>query len=148
MRYLTVNEVKAAVPADVLARLTDDDPSHSITEKIIDDTKIEAAIGWAEAYVDAQLAKRYIVPLDLEAISSEGARDLVKEASLQMTVYRLYARVEQEGVAKDKRELADRTLTDLASGKIELPGAEQRARERIRYKAPDARFSVNTGEDN
>lgn len=147
MRYLTVNEVKAAVPTDVLARLTDDDVSHSITEKVIDDAKIEAAILWAEAYVDAQLAKRYIVPLDLEAIQSDGARDLVKEASLQMTVYRLYARVEQEGVAKDKRELADRTLTDLACGKIELPGAEQRARERIRYKAPKPRFSVNIDED-
>jgi phage gp36-like protein len=147
MRYLTVNDVKAAVPADVLARLTDDDPSHSITEKVIDDTKIEAAILWAEAYVDAQLAKRYIVPLDLAAIQSDGARDLVKEAALQMTVYRLYARVEQEGVAKDKRELADRTLTDLASGKIELPGAEERARERIRYKAPKPRFSQNTEED-
>lgn len=147
MRYLTVNEVKAAVPADVLARLTDDDVSHSITEKVIDDAKITAAILWAEAYVDAQLAKRYIVPLDLTAIQSEGARDLVKEASLQMTVYRLYARVEQEGVAKDKRELADRTLTDLASGKIELPGAEQRARERIRYKAPKPRFSQNVEED-
>jgi phage gp36-like protein len=143
MRYLTVDEVKAAVPADVLARLTDDDVSHSITEKVVDDAKITVAIGWAEAYVDAQLAKRYIVPLDLTAIQSDGARDLVKEASLQMTVYRLYARVEQEGVAKDKRELADRILTDLASGKIELPGAEQRARERIRYRAPKPRFSVN-----
>jgi phage gp36-like protein len=143
MRYLTIEDVKAAVPADVLARLTDDDPAHSITEKIIDDAKIEAAILWAEAYVDAQLAKRYVVPLDLVAINSDGARDLVKEASLQMTVYRLYARVEQEGVAKDKRELADRTLTDLASGKIELAGAEERARERIRYQAPKPRFSVN-----
>jgi phage gp36-like protein len=146
MRYLTVNEVKAAVPTDILGRLTDDDVSHSITEKVIDDAKIEAAIGWAEAYVDAQLAKRYVVPLDLEAIDSDGARDLVKEAALQMSVYRLYARVEQEGVAKDKRELADRTLGDLASGKIARPGAEERARVRIRYKAPDARFSQNTEE--
>lgn len=147
MRYLTVNDVKAAVPADVLARLTDDDPSHSITQKVIDDTKIEAAILWAEAYVDAQLAKRYVVPLDLAAIGSDGARDLVKEATLQMSIYRLYSRIEQEGVAKDKRELADRTLGDLASGKIELAGAEERARVRIRYKAPKPRFSVNTGEE-
>jgi len=143
MRYLSVDEVKAAVPADVLARLTDDDASHSITEKVIDDAKIEAAILWAEAYVDARLAKRYVVPLDLEALDSDGARDLVKEAALQMSVYRLYARVEQEGVAADKRELADRTLSDLAAGKIELPGASERARVRIRYQAPDARFSVN-----
>ena len=139
MRYLAVDAVKAAIPTDVLARLTDDDVSHSITEKVIDDAKIEAAILWAEAYVDAQLAKRYIVPLDLGAIQSDGARDLVKEASLQMTVYRLYARVEQEGIAKDKRELADRTLTNLASGKIEIPGADERARERIRYRAPERR---------
>ena len=124
MRYLEVNEVKAAVPADVLARLTDDDPSHSITEKVTDDAKIEAAILWAEAYADAQLIKRYVAPLDLGAIESDGGRDLVKEATLQMTVYRLYARVEQEQVAKDKRELADRTLADLSSGKMELPGAE------------------------
>ncbi len=147
MRYITVNDVKAAVPPDVLARLTDDDTSHSITEKVIDDAKIEAAIGWAEAYVDAQLAKRYIVPLDLTAISSDGARDLIKEASLQMSIYRLYARVEQEGVAKDKRELANSTLSDLASGKIELAGAEERARVRIRYQAPKPRFSQNTEEE-
>lgn len=146
MRYLTVDDVKAAVPADVLARLTDDDVSHSITDKVTDDTKIEAAILWAEAYVDARLAKRYLVPLDLASISSDGARDLVKEASLQMSVYRLYARVEQEGVAADKRELADKTLSALASGSVELPGAEERARERIRYQAPDRRFSQNTGE--
>lgn len=147
MRYLTVNEVKANVPADVLARLTDDDPAHSITQKAIDDDKIEAAILWAEAYVDAQLVKRYVVPLDLAAIESDGGRDLVKEATLQMTVYRLYARVEQEQVAKDKRELADRTLADLSSGKMELPGAEERARNRIIYKAPKARFSVNREEE-
>jgi phage gp36-like protein len=147
MRYLTVNDVKAAVPNDVLARLTDDDPSHSITEKVIDDAKIEAAILWAEAYVDAGLAKRYVVPLDLLSIGSDGARDLIKESCLQMTVYRLYSRVEQEGVAKDKRELADRTLAALASGKIEIPGAQERARVRIRYKAPDPRFSVNKDEE-
>lgn len=147
MRYLSVDDVKAAVPADVLGRLTDDDRSHSITEKVIDDAKIEAAILWAEAYVDAQLAKRYVVPLDLLAIGSDGARDLVKEAALQMSIYRLYSRVEQEGVARDKRELADSTLSDLASGKIELPGAEERARERIRYKAPRPRFSENIEED-
>jgi len=144
MRYLTVNEVKSAVPEDILARLTDDDPSHSITEKVADDEKIETAINWAEAYVDAQLAKRYIVPLDFEEVDSDGARNLIREAVLQMTVYRLYSRVEQEGVAKDKRELADRTLSQLASGKIEIPGAQERSRVRIRYKAPDPRFSVNS----
>ncbi|MBD3285801.1 DUF1320 domain-containing protein [candidate division WOR-3 bacterium] len=146
MRYLTVDEVKASVPADVLARLTDDDPSHSITEKVIDDVKIEAAINWAEAFVDARLAKRYVVPLNLDGIGSDGARDLVKEAALQMSVYRLYSRVEREGVARDKRELADKTLSALASGKIEIPGAEERARARIRYKASEPRFSVKTDE--
>ncbi|GEM_PF-1880483 len=147
MRYLTVNDLKAAVPADVLARLTDDDVSHSITEKRIDETKLEAAILWAEAYVDARLAKRYIVPLDLANIASDGARDLIKEAALQMAVYRLYSRVEREKVAKDKRELADKTLEDLASGSIELPGANQRARVRIRYQSPATRFSINKGDE-
>lgn len=147
MRYLTVDEVKSAIPEDVLARLTDDDPAHSITQKITDDSKIESAILWAEAYADSQLAKRYVAPLDLAAIGSDGARDLIKEATIQMTIYRLYARVEQEAVAKDKRELADRTLADLASGKIELPGAEERARARIRYRAAKPIFSSNTDEE-
>jgi phage gp36-like protein len=147
MRYLTVDEVKSAIPSDVLARITDDDPSHSITQKVIDDSKIESAILWAEAYVDSQLAKRYVVPLELTTLGSDGARDLIKEAVIQMTIYRLYARVEQEAVAKDKRELADRTLADLASGKIELPGAEERARARIRYRATRTLFSTNTDEE-
>jgi phage gp36-like protein len=146
VRYLAVSDLRATVPPDVLARLTDDDPTHSINLKVIDEEKIEAAILWAEAYVDAQLAKRYVVPLDFAAIESDGGRDLVKEATLQMSVYRLYARVEQEQVAKDKRELADRTLGDLSSGKMELSGAEQRARNRILYKAPKARFSANREE--
>jgi len=146
MRYITLDEVKASVPADVLARLTDDDPSHSITEKVIDEGKIQTAILWAEAYVDAALSKRYIVPIDLEHLTSDAARDLVKEACLEMTVYRLYSRVEQEAVAKDKLALVEKTLSDLSSGRIELAGAEERALARIRYKAPKPRFSTNNSD--
>ena len=122
--------------AETLARLTDDNPSHSISHKVIDNTKIEAAILWAEAYVDAQLVARFIVPLDLTEIESENTHRHIKNSVLEMTIYRLYARVEQEGVAKDKRQSADVRLSRILSGDLELIGAQERPRKGILYRSP------------
>ncbi len=136
MRYLQVETVKEFIDPKLLARLTDDAPSHSIEQKVIDNTKIEAAILWAEAYVDAQLVTRFVVPIDLAGIERESTHRYIKESVLEMTIYRLYARVELEGTAKEKRESADNRLARILSGDLELIGVQERPHKNIRYREP------------
>jgi len=143
-RYLTIQQVKDDIPAEILKWLTygADHPNTDPTTWTIDDDKIASAISRAEDNVDTKIAKRYQVPLDLG--SADGAAsEIIRQAALLLVQHVLYSKV---GHADEKRsELAQAlsTLDSIAKGERELPGVEVQARKRVYYTAPQPKFSRN-----
>ena len=141
-RYITIQDVRSEIPEDILARLTDDDASKDADQKVIDDTKIAAAIRYAEARIDNALAKRYKVPINLADLEEEAARDAIAQAAINLVYHKLYSRVGKPDAHSDKKKMADTFLAEVASGQRELVGAETLSRTRIKYVAPKAKFST------
>ena len=140
-RYITVQAVKDAVPADILARLTDD--REDISPPEIQESKIEASMTKAEAFIDASLAKRYFVPLVLSELPDEVG-ELIRPLALDMTVYFLYARVEQWAKVKDKRDQVKTVLDAIVAGSMEIPGARERRKAGVKFVAAEPIFSKKT----
>lgn len=144
-RYITIQQVKDQIPNEILAWATYgvDHPSIDPTAWTVDETKIANAISFAEGDVDSKISKRYKVPLDLESVTEEAARDIVIQAALLLAVHKLYDRIGHGDEVRSKLAQALTRLDSIASGAIELPGAESQARARIRYAAPKSTFSSN-----
>ena len=146
-RYVSIADVKAEIPDDILARLTDDDASKSADQKVVDETKIAAAIRYAEARIDNALAKRYKVPVKLSELEEAAARDAIVQAAVNLVYHKLFSRVGKPDAHSDKKKMADDFLKEVASGERELAGAETVSRTRIHYVAPKAKFSTTDDAD-
>jgi len=141
-RYVSIAEVKAEIPDSILKWATYgvDNPDTLPATWTIDETKIAQAIAFAEGDVDSKVSKRYRVPLDLEALKEEAAREIIKQAALLLAVHKLYCRVGHGDEVRSKIAQALTRLDAIAKGDIELPGAEAQARKRIYYDAPERVF--------
>lgn len=153
-RYVTIQEVKDKVPADILKWLTDGNPQGNPATWTVNDTKIAGAITEAEATVDSWLSKRYVTPLDLTQLTNTAAGDKIRLAAFLLTRYYLYRGANQADATEAKglwmqavgSEQQQGILRNIASGAIELPGAEQVSRTRIYRSAPKRVFGTPASE--
>jgi len=141
-RYVTIAQFLAAFDAELLKELTDGDPTKNPSEWVIDQDKIAAAIAMAEGSADRYISKRYKTPLSLENITDEAACDIVKQAVLDLALYRLYAKKGYASNTEAKALYAGAAdaLKGISEGSTELPGAETQSRKRTLYSAPRRRF--------
>lgn len=141
-RYVTIAQFLAAFDAELLKELTDGDPTKNPSEWVIDQDKIAAAIAMAEGSADRYISKRYKTPLSLETITDEAACDIVKQAVLDLALYRLYAKKGYASNTEAKALYAGAAdaLKGISEGSTELAGAEEQSRDRILHSAPRRLF--------
>jgi phage gp36-like protein len=121
MGYLSNSDIETRVGAAVYVQLTDDSGSGVANEAVVD----EARAG-AEGEVDAHLARRYAVPIDLTRHPELSG--ILTSIALDLAEHRLRLRrppVPQEATAG--REAAIAWLKAVASAEIDLPAATQPA---------------------
>ncbi len=149
-RYITIQDVKDEIPDKLLKWATYgvDHEDQSPTVWTVDETKIAKTIRFAEGDVDSKICKRYRVPLDLSAITDEAARDVIVQAALLLTVHKLYDRIGHGEDVRSRLAQALSRLDGIATGNMELPGAEKQARKRIYHDAPKRVFGDSAREGN
>ena len=110
MAYCTRADLEQRIPLARLVELTDDDGTG-----MVDQDRIDEAIGAAQGEVDGYLAERYPVPLD-------PVPPLVKAACADIAIYHLYSRTQDEipETRKDRYAAAVRLLEKLAAGTVSL----------------------------
>lgn len=137
-RYVTIAEFLAAFDEELIKELTGRVADKNPSEWVIDQDKIATAIAQAEGTANRFISKRYVVPLILERITDEAACDVLKQAVLDLALYRLYAKVGYSSNDEAKTTFAGAmdALKGISEGTTELPGAETQSRERIRHSAP------------
>jgi len=123
MVYCTVNDVRDILPEYVLEALTDDSTSGG--ERTIDESKINDAIEWASRIVDAKIGRRYKTPL-------ATVPEVIKEITVDLTIYRLYARLELDPLPEEKYKHAMELLQAIADGAV-LLDVPQRERIKVKY---------------
>lgn len=117
MAYLTNADIEERLGSDAYVQLTDDDGDGVADTGVVD----EARLG-AEGEVNSYLARRYQVPIDLDA--HPELADVLASFSLDLVEYRLRSRrppVPKD--ALDRHARAIEWLTRVADGSLELPSA-------------------------
>ncbi|MFO0972764.1 MAG: phage protein Gp36 family protein [Phycisphaerae bacterium] len=115
MAYVTADEIASRLGPVAYVQLTDD--SGSGTPDLV---VVEEARAAAEGEVDAYLARRWAVPLELSGLG--GAAGLIRGWVLDVVEYRLHAR--RPPVPADvirKHDAAVSALQRLVSGGMALP---------------------------
>jgi phage gp36-like protein len=114
MGYISNSEIEARLGSAAYVQLTDDAGSGFANETVVD----EARAG-AEGEVDAYLARRFAVPLDL--VQHPEASGLIKGLALDLAEHRLRLRRPPVSAAADSRRVnAVALLQRLASGEVDL----------------------------
>lgn len=110
MAYCTVDDLKNAIPENVLVQLTDDE---GIEET--GDSATASAIAAADAEIDSYCGARYAVPFT-------AVPAVIISCSVDMAIYHLYSRrmeeIPETRAARYKN--AVRLLTAIAKGDISL----------------------------
>ena len=117
MSYISNSDIQTRLGSSVYTQLTDDTGSGSPSEAVVD----EARLG-AEGEVNAYLARRYDVPIDLAA--HPELSDVLKSVSLDLAEHRLrLRRPPVSAESSSRREAALEWLKAVASGAANLPAA-------------------------
>ena len=122
MAYISNSDIQTRLGGAVYVQLTDDTGSGSANEAVVDEARAAA-----EGEVDAYLARRFAVPIDLS--SHPELAGILKSISLDLAEYRLRLRrppLAQE--ADDRRKHAMAWLQKVAATEIDLPAASAPAR--------------------
>jgi len=117
MAYISNSDIETRLGSAVYVQLTDDTGAGTPNEAVVN----EARAG-AEGEVDAYLARRYAVPIDLSRHPELAG--ILTSMALDLAEYRLRLRrppISSEAVAR--RDAAVTWLQRAASGEIELPAA-------------------------
>ena len=112
MAYSAEADINAKISAKVVAQLTDD--TGGITT---DSTNVTAAITNADAVINGYLQAQYTIPLS-------STPELIKQLSIDLTVYNLYTRRENASIPDDvskRREQSLKTLEKINQNKLKLP---------------------------
>lgn len=110
MAYCTVDDLKAAVPENVLVQLTDDEDTEEMG-----DSAVASAIAAADAEIDSYCGARYAVPFTTVPA-------VIKTCSVDMAIYHLYSRT-QETMPETRAaryKNAVRLLDAIAKGTVSL----------------------------
>lgn len=121
MSYISNSDIETRLGSAVYVQLTDDAGTGSANEAVVD----EARAG-AEGEVDAYLARRYTVPIDLSRHPELGG--ILKSIALDLAEYRLRLRrppVSDEAAAR--RNQAVTWLEKVAAGEVDLPAKSEPA---------------------
>ena len=108
--YCTIEDIKQLLNGKVLADLTDDDGTG-----MVDESKVDWAIGLAEDLIDTYIGTRYSLPLD-------SVPESIKGVCVDIAIYNLYSRrvdIVPE-TRKERYQNALKLLQDIAAGKIKL----------------------------
>lgn len=120
MPYCTLAAITAAIPADDVLQLTDDDNAGEI-----DQAKVDEAIAFADELIDGSLRGRYTLPLN-------PVSGLITQVATDIAIYRLYSRRPPVGglmdSITDRYKNATKILDQIQTGKVSL-GAESEGRE-------------------
>lgn len=127
MAYCTSSDIQDLIGESNLAAWSQLDPD---TEGA-DDTRIERAIAWADAWIDGRLRDgRYLLPL--AAIS--GELTVILDVSRRLAAHWLYSSrgfVDADTVGdrmQEHYEFAETTLDRIASGQLKLNATQSRTR--------------------
>lgn len=115
MPYITNTDIQTRLGASAYVQLTDDAGTGNANEAVVD----EARLG-AEGQLDAYLARRYAVPIDLTQHAELSG--LLRSIALDLAEHRLRLRrppIPQE--ATSRRDAAVTWLLQVALGQINLP---------------------------
>ena len=133
MGYCAQSDIEDVLTGDEIVQCADYDG-----DGIADSDVIARAIDWADRKIDSYLGARYEIPLS-------STPDVVKNCSVSITIYRLYAN--RRSVSEDTRdEYKDwiKWLEDVAAGKISLglsdPPDESPGAGGVRYSGDDRHF--------
>lgn len=117
MAYVTSDDIQERLGGDVLVQLADDDGDGAADAGVI-----EEVLRGAEGEVNAYLARRYQLPIDLGVHAD--LVDVLRTVTLDLAEYRLRSRRPPVAeVAIRMREQAVDWLRRVADGEIELPSA-------------------------
>lgn len=111
MAYCTLADIEKALESRRLIELTDDEGLD-----VVNQGRIDEAIGTAQGEVDGYLAERYQVP-----VSPVPA--LIRAATVDLAIYNLYSRKMDDEMPETRQkryEAAIRRLEKIAAGKIGL----------------------------
>ncbi len=110
MSYITLDDLKKAIPEESIRQLTDDEDVGSINEDRVTD-----AIAAAQGELDGYLQERYTVPLD-------PVPDLIKRLTVDIAIYNLCGRqgLDIPEARTDRYRNAVKTLEKIANGTISL----------------------------
>ncbi|MFQ5489440.1 MAG: gp436 family protein [Phycisphaerae bacterium] len=115
MAYISNTDIQTRLGSAVYVQLTDDAGTGSANTAVVD----EARAG-AEGEVDAYLARRFAVPIDLAANPEVGG--ILKSIALDLAEYRLrLRRPPVSAEATSRRDSAVAWLTGVAEGRIRMP---------------------------
>ncbi|MHC4611105.1 MAG: phage protein Gp36 family protein [Planctomycetota bacterium] len=117
MGYISNSDIETRLGSAAYVQLTDDAGTGQANEAVVD----EARAG-AEGELDAYLARRYAVPIDLSR--HPELTGILTSIALDLAEYRLRLRrppISPEATAR--RDAAAAWLQRVASGEIELPAA-------------------------
>jgi len=112
MRYVSLQQVTNAIPANTLIQLSNDD----VYAQAIDTAIVEQVVSMAEDKVDAYLQSRYTLPLT-------HVHSLVSEIVVRLARYNLYSRRPEGSLpdaVKEAYKDAMRELEAIRDGKILL----------------------------
>ncbi len=111
MAYCREVDIKAAATEAVVKRLTDD--TSGLT---IDSNVLNQAIAWADDRINGSLRAQHTVPIT-------PVPNVVKQLSVDLTVYRLYSRRIDRGIPESIENLFDtneKYLDKIQKGTIQL----------------------------
>jgi len=138
--YVSVADVRQALGAGQLIKLSNDAPSADAPDEAVIDMAVDAA----SQLVDGYLRARHVLPLN-------PVPTVIRDLTLTLVCYRLYARRMASGVpetVKDQRDHAIKTLEHIQSGRITLGDAatHQAVPEAgaMRVRAPQRQFGEDT----
>jgi phage gp36-like protein len=117
MAYATQTDLEAALAAELLVLLADDDGDGAADAAVID-----AALEDAAAEIDQTLGGRYVTPL-------ENAPEIARRWCVDLAVARLFAR-RREAMGREQADaaaLTRRALEAVAAGAARLAGATEKA---------------------
>ncbi|MCP4248922.1 MAG: DUF1320 domain-containing protein [bacterium] len=115
MAYITNTDIQTRLGNSAYVQLTDDAGTGQANEAVVD----EARLG-AEGEVDAYLARRYAVPIDL--VKHPELAGLLASIALDLAEYRLRLRrppIAAEATSRSSNAVV--WLRRVAAGEIELP---------------------------
>jgi len=138
--YLSVADVERALSQRKLAQLSNDDPKAVTPDEVV----VQEAIDASQQLVDGYLRARHELPL-------EPVPTIIKELTLNLACYRLYARRMETKVPEtviDRRDAALKTLEHIQSGRVSFgnvqTGKVVPEAGAIRIKVPPRQFGEDT----